>query len=197
MARIRQRHDRAFERRRAPSGRAILVLPRNAQVSEDAEDVVQEVFTAAFTEIRASAREIRARRVVARDRGLDELHRRTGAAADPSGAPTRERYMRSSLRRGRVLAGPRATCDLRQLPPRQRTALLLRELNGLSYHQSAMAMRTSLPAVNSLVTRARFQVRDSAAARDAAPAPSSSQHTRVSAHAVHRPTARVKADAVA
>jgi DNA-directed RNA polymerase specialized sigma24 family protein len=44
--------------------------------------------------------------------------------------------------------------DLQALPDRQRTALLLREVDGLTYNQIAIAMGTTLPGVKSLLVRA-------------------------------------------
>jgi hypothetical protein len=45
--------------------------------------------------------------------------------------------------------------DLRRLPPRQQSALSMRALDGLAYIEIADALGTSVPAVKSLLVRAR------------------------------------------
>jgi RNA polymerase sigma-70 factor, ECF subfamily len=45
------------------------------------------------------------------------------------------------------------------LPPDHRTALLLRDVEGLSHHQIAEALSLSLPTVKSRVHRARLFLR--------------------------------------
>jgi Sigma-70, region 4 len=55
--------------------------------------------------------------------------------------------------------------DVRELPETQRTALLLREIDGLSYEQIATAMDTSVPGVKSLLVRARVSLAESAEGR--------------------------------
>jgi predicted RNA polymerase sigma factor len=58
--------------------------------------------------------------------------------------------------------------DVQALPDTQRTALLLREVDGFAYQQIATAMNTTVPGVKSLLVRARLGLRDSSAARDGA-----------------------------
>ena len=50
---------------------------------------------------------------------------------------------------------PAADGDVGDLPETQRTALLLREIDALSYEQIAEAMETTVPSVKSLLVRAR------------------------------------------
>jgi Sigma-70, region 4 len=54
---------------------------------------------------------------------------------------------------------------VRQLPETQRTALLLREIDALSYEQIAQAMETTVPSVKSLLVRARISLAEAAEAR--------------------------------
>src|SRR5207244_13241332 len=54
--------------------------------------------------------------------------------------------------------------DVGELPETQRTALLLREIDALSYAQIAEAMDTTVPSVKSLLVRARGSLAESAAA---------------------------------
>jgi RNA polymerase sigma factor (sigma-70 family) len=57
------------------------------------------------------------------------------------------------------------------LPRRQRNALVLRELGGLSYHELGRALGVSQSAVESLLFRARQQIRSLIAGANAAAAP--------------------------
>ena len=55
--------------------------------------------------------------------------------------------------------------DVHELPETQRTALLLREIDALSYEQIAQAMETTVPSVKSLLVRARISLAEAAEAR--------------------------------
>ena len=55
--------------------------------------------------------------------------------------------------------------DVQELPETQRTALLLREIDALSYDQIAEAMETTVPSVKSLLVRARVALAEAAEAR--------------------------------
>ncbi len=55
--------------------------------------------------------------------------------------------------------------DVQELPETQRTALLLREIDALSYDQIAEAMETTIPSVKSLLVRARVGLAEAAEAR--------------------------------
>ncbi len=52
------------------------------------------------------------------------------------------------------------------LPETQRTALMLREMDGLSYDQIADVMETTVPSVKSLLVRARVALAEMSEARD-------------------------------
>ena len=54
---------------------------------------------------------------------------------------------------------------MQELPETQRTALLLREIDALSYDQIAEAMDTTVPSVKSLLVRARVSLAEAAEAR--------------------------------
>ncbi len=129
---------------------------------EDAEDVLQEVFAAAFNAVLADDREINVRPWlyrIARNRSLNHLRRASAIGVDSmdvhfadNGISTSERVMgRESFRQ---LLG-----DVNELPETQRTALLLREIDALSYEQIADAMETTVPSVKSLLVRARILAR--------------------------------------
>jgi hypothetical protein len=55
--------------------------------------------------------------------------------------------------------------DVQDLPETQRTALLLREIDALSYDDIATAMDTTVPSVKSLLVRARVSLAEAAEAR--------------------------------
>jgi RNA polymerase sigma factor (sigma-70 family) len=135
---------------------------------EDAEDVLQEVFAAAFNAILADEREINVRPWlyrIARNRSLNHLRRASAIGVDSmdvhyaeNGLSTGEQVIRRESFR-QLLA------DVQQLPETQRTALLLREIDALSYDQIAQAMETTVPSVKSLLVRARISLAEAAEAR--------------------------------
>jgi RNA polymerase sigma factor (sigma-70 family) len=93
--------------------------------------------------------------------------------------------------------------DVQALPGRQRTALLLREIDGFSYRQIALAMRTTVPSVKSLLVRARTGLLAAAVARDTTPPLARPEPTpgrvrvraRENARAISYPAARAAANA--
>jgi RNA polymerase sigma factor (sigma-70 family) len=135
---------------------------------EDAEDVLQEVLTAAFNAILADEREINVRPWlyrIARNRSLNHLRRASAVGVDSMdvhfadhGLSTGDRVLRRESFR-ELLA------DVQRLPETQRTALLLREIDALSYEQIALAMDTTVPSVKSLLVRARMSLAEAAEAR--------------------------------
>jgi RNA polymerase sigma factor (sigma-70 family) len=135
---------------------------------EDAEDVLQEVFAAAFNAVLADEREINVRPWlyrIARNRSLNHLRRASAVGMDSMdvhfadhGLSTGDRVLRRESFR-ELLA------DVRQLPETQRTALLLREIDALSYEQIAHTMETTVPSVKSLLVRARISLAEAAEAR--------------------------------
>jgi RNA polymerase sigma factor (sigma-70 family) len=135
---------------------------------EDAEDVLQEVFAAAFNAVLADERAINVRPWlyrIARNRSLNHLRRASAIGVDSMdthfadhGLSTGDQVMRRES--FRQLMG-----DVRQLPETQRTALLLREIDALSYDQIAHAMETTIPSVKSLLVRARISLAEAAEAR--------------------------------
>src|SRR5262249_29374107 len=55
--------------------------------------------------------------------------------------------------------------DVGKLPETQRSALLLREIDAMSYEEIAQAMDTTVPGVKSLLVRARIALAESSQAR--------------------------------
>src|SRR3954469_21470688 len=135
---------------------------------EDAEDVLQEVFAAGFNAMTADERPINVRPWlyrIARNRSLNHLRRQTAIGVDSmdvhfadNGTSTADRVHRRE--EFRQLVG-----DVQELPETQRTALLLREIDALSYEQIAEAMETTVPSVKSLLVRARMSLAEASEAR--------------------------------
>ena len=136
--------------------------------SEDAEDVLQEVFVAAHAAILADNRKINARPWlyrIARNRCLNHLRKPVAEGQDSMdihphehGTSVAERVQKREDFRALV-------ADVQDLPETQRTALLLRELDALSYEEIAHAMDTTVPAVKSLLVRARMSLAECSQAR--------------------------------
>src|SRR5438105_7192960 len=135
---------------------------------EDAEDVLQEVFAAAFNAMTADTRPINVRPWlyrIARNRSLNHLRRMQAVGVDSmdvhfsdNGASTADKaYSREAFR---LLVG-----DIHELPETQKTALVLREMDALSYEQISEAMETTVPSVKSLLVRARVSLAEAAEAR--------------------------------
>jgi RNA polymerase sigma factor (sigma-70 family) len=137
----------------------------------DAEDALQDVFVRAYGALRANDREVSLRAWlyrIAHNRCIDELRRPAAApgapaevlelvqapASDPMDAVER----RESLRR--------LVEDVQRLPEQQRSALLMREISGMAYADLAAALDVTVPAVKSLLVRARIGLAQAAEARD-------------------------------
>jgi RNA polymerase sigma factor (sigma-70 family) len=135
---------------------------------EDAEDVLQEVLAAAYNAMLGDDRPINVRPWlyrIARNRSLNHLRKIQALGVDSMdihlsdhGATTADKvHEREEFR---LLVG-----DIRELPETQRTALVLREMDALSYEQIAEAMETTVPSVKSLLVRARVSLAEAAEAR--------------------------------
>ena len=169
IALVRRGNHHAFEALVARYQSRLLAFCRHMLSSkEDAEDVLQEVFAAAFNAILADDRAINVRPVAVPDR------------AQPLAEPPAPHAGRRRRLDGRAPVRARADdgrqgarreefrlliADVQELPETQRTALLLREIDALSYEQIAEAMETTVPSVKSLLVRARVSLAEAAEAR--------------------------------
>jgi RNA polymerase sigma factor (sigma-70 family) len=136
----------------------------------DAEDVLQDVFVRAYAGLRANGRELSLRAWlyrIAHNRCVDELRRPMPPAPEPADLapaamndPVLESEKRESLRR--------LITDIRRLPDQQRSALLMREMSGMTYAEIAGVLGLSVPAVKSLLVRARVGLAAALQARDTA-----------------------------
>ncbi|HWO46698.1 MAG TPA: RNA polymerase sigma factor, partial [Solirubrobacterales bacterium] len=136
--------------------------------TEDAEDVLQEVFVAAYNAMIADERDIAVRPWlyrIARNRCLNHLRKPTADAQESmdlvpmvDAASTAEKvHNREEFRQLLI--------DVSKLPETQRSALLLREMDAMSYEEIAQAMDTSVPSVKSLLVRARISLAEASQAR--------------------------------
>ena len=140
----------------------------SAQSRQDAEDVLQDVFVRAFGALRADARAGQRARL-ALPRRPQPLHRPPAPAparppADvfemsrtPLHDPVEDAQRREDLQR--------LVTDVGRLPDQQRSALLMREIDGMSYADLAGALDVTVPAVKSLLVRARLGLVEAAEAR--------------------------------
>ncbi len=137
---------------------------------QDAEDALQDVFLRAYSSLRGNDRPVSLRAWlyrVAHNRCIDHLRRPVPPAVDlfetsrkPLHDPITESERREDLRQ--------LIADVRRLPEQQRSALLMRELDGMSYAELSEALGVSLQAVKSLLVRARIGLVESVEARDTA-----------------------------
>lgn len=169
VALIRRGNQSAFEALVSRYQSRLLSFCRHMLGSkEDAEDVLQEVFTAAYNAMLADERAINARPWlyrIARNRCLNHMRRAQAIGVDSmdihvseAGATTADKV--HSREEFRLLMA-----DVSELPETQRTALLLREIDALSYDQISEVMDTTVPSVKSLLVRARVSLAEAAEAR--------------------------------
>src|SRR5215216_6907523 len=168
VALIRDGHARAFEVLFDRYQVRLLGFCRHMVGNQEAEDLLQDAFAAAHTAMLADERPINARPWlyrIARNRCLNHLRKPAADGQDTmdvhphaNGTTTLDRVQRREELR-RILA------DIHDLPETQRTALVLREMDGLTYTEIAQAMGITLAAVKSLLVRARMSLAEASEAR--------------------------------
>jgi RNA polymerase sigma factor (sigma-70 family) len=165
VRRAREGDDRAFEeivrRYRAP-----LIRYSSRHVGRDhAEDVTQHAFARAHLHLRDDPRPIHLRAWLYRvahnaainmrarkDWGHDELSNEIDGVPQPPDVAAQ----RSAVRE--------VVANMEDLPDRQRSALQLSVFEGLDYEEIARRLDTSPNSVRALLSRARAQLRNAAAA---------------------------------
>jgi RNA polymerase sigma factor (sigma-70 family) len=136
--------------------------------TEDAEDVLQEVFVNAYRAMLGDEREINLRPWlyrIARNRCLNHLRKPTADSQESMDlVPAVEASSTAEKVHNREEFRQLLT-DVGKLPETQRSALLLREMDAMSYEEIAQAMETSVPSVKSLLVRARISLAEASQAR--------------------------------
>lgn len=131
------------------------------RVREDAEDVVQLVYLNAYNAIvdgRVPRQELPWLFRITRNACLNKIRSQQRRPTDPldgvdvASNETVERQLDQRLHVSALRSA------LERLPDQQRTAIVMRELQGASYVEIAEAMRTTTGAVESLIFRARRQL---------------------------------------
>ena len=169
MALVRQGNAGAFEALVQRYQARLLAFCRHMLGSkEDAEDVLQEVFAAAYNALLADERRINVRPWlyrIARNRSLNHLRKPKTAGMDSMDIFERDNGTTTAETVHRREEFRQIVSDVQELPETQKTALLLREIDALSYEHIAEAMDTTVPSVKSLLVRARVSLAEAAEAR--------------------------------
>lgn len=167
---VRGGNDAAFDvLLRRYRHRLLAFCGRMLNSAHDAEDVVQEVAAAAYRAMLADDRPIRMRPWlyrIARNEALDHLRRwRPRASASASEQHFADHAQTTADKAESRDAFRQLMADIARLPERQRSALLLREMEGVSHADLASVMQTTVPGIKSLLTRARVTLAEIAEAR--------------------------------
>src|SRR3954467_14697449 len=169
VAMTRRGNQAAFEALVARYQARLLAFCRHMLGSrEDAEDVLQEVFAASFNAMVADDRPINVRPWlyrIARNRSLNHLRKHTAIGVDSMDVHLAENGVTTADKVHKREEFRQLMGDVQELAETQRTALLLREIDALSYDQIAEAMETTVPSVKSLLVRARVSLAEASEAR--------------------------------
>ncbi|MEA2419026.1 MAG: hypothetical protein QOE60_1232 [Thermoleophilaceae bacterium] len=165
VALVRSGSEPAFEALVARYRDPLLRSCRRILSPDRAEDAVQQAFVNAHAAILASrgADDLRPWLYrIAHNAAIDQLRQRRAPEEELSdelpGAGLPDEIFNERERLADILAA------LEELPPRQRDALVLRELEGRSYEEIAFALGVGDGAVRQLLNRARNTLRTAAAA---------------------------------
>jgi RNA polymerase sigma factor (sigma-70 family) len=170
VARVRRGDKSAFEALHARHQPAVLAFCRHLTGNrEDAEDAVQHTFLAAYRRIVDSADEIELRPwlfAVARNRSISLLRARRERVADgPEAAPVAFDGLAVEVERRQELRD--LVRDMARLPEPQRAALVLSQLDALSYREIGSVLEVSPEKVKALVFQARSSLASTREAREA------------------------------
>ena len=170
VALTRRGHEAAFEIIVERYEQRLVAFARNmVRSSEDARDVVQDVFASAHRAMLQDERPIHVKAwlyKITRNRCLNHLRR-----PQPVGVDSMDVF-EDAVASAAETAGARQDLqhlvqDVQALPETQKTALVLREMEALSYEQIADVMDKTVPAVKSLLVRARVSLAEKAVERTA------------------------------
>src|ERR1700712_4400400 len=169
VALVRRGNASAFETLVSRYESRLLTFCRHMLGSrEDAEDVLQEVLAAAYNAMLADDRPINVKPWlyrIARNRSLNHLRRAQAIGVDSMDIHLSEGGLTTADKVHKREEFRQLVADVQDLPETQRTALLLREIDALSYEQISEAMETTVPSVKSLLVRARVSLAEAAEAR--------------------------------
>jgi RNA polymerase sigma factor (sigma-70 family) len=170
VARVRRGDSSAFEALHARYEPAILAFCRHLTGNvEDAEDAVQHTFLAAYRRIVDSPDALELRPwlfAVARNRSLSLLRaRRESVVADPDAAPATFDGLAGEVERRQELRD--LVDDMSRLPESQRAALVLSQLDALSYREIGSVLEVPPEKVKALVFQARSSLASTREAREA------------------------------
>lgn len=135
---------------------------------EDAEDVLQEVFAAAYTAMLADDRPIMVKPWlyrICRNRSLNHMRKAKPVGVDSMDIHVSSHGLTTADQAHRREEFRDLMDDISLLPETQRTALMLREMDGMPYEEIAAAMDTTVPSVKSLLVRARVALAEMSEAR--------------------------------
>jgi RNA polymerase sigma factor (sigma-70 family) len=164
---VRGGSEAAFEAVYDRHHRGILAFARHMLRSpEEAEDVVQHTFMAAYRQLVAGGAEIHLRPwlyTIARNRCLSILRARRERPMEEYEEPATEHLSAEAQRRSdvRELLG-----DVSRLPDEQRAALVLAELGAVSHDEIAEVLGVRREKVKALVFQARTSLAASRTARE-------------------------------
>lgn len=165
----RRGNEAAFETLIARYRTRLLAFCRHMVGStEDAEDILQEVFVSAYRAMLADDRELNVRPWlyrIARNRSLNHLRRPRPTGMDSMDIFEGGASVATADRVHDKLDLEDLVEDVKRLPETQRTALMLREMGDLSYDQIAETMDTTIPSVKSLLVRARVSLAEASESR--------------------------------
>lgn len=156
--RERRAFEQIYERHHQELYRYCMSLLRNR---EDAEDALQATMAAALRSLPGEKREIALRPWlfrVAHNESISLLRARQPRAPMDETLEARDGSAEAQLHERDRLR--RLVADLRSLPERQSSALVMRELSGLSYGEIGATLATSEAAARQAVYEARRALRD-------------------------------------
>jgi RNA polymerase sigma factor (sigma-70 family) len=171
VAHVRRGSEAAFEVLVARYHTRLLAFCRHMLgqgARRDAEDVLQEVFASAYRAMLGDTRPINVRPWlyrIARNRCLNHLRRDPMPSIEGMELTVVDERIGTEETVHQRAEVRQLLADIQALPETQRTAILLREIDDLSYEQIAMAMDNTVAAVKSLLVRARVGLAEAAESR--------------------------------
>lgn len=169
VARVKRGDSSAFEELHARHQPAILAFCRHLTGNrEDAEDAVQHTFLAVYRRIVESDDVLELRPwlfAVARNRSLSLLRARRDRVVTNPDAATAFDGLAVEVERRQELRD--LVCDMSRLPEPQRAALVLSQLDALSYREIGSVLEVPAEKVKALVFQARSSLASTREAREA------------------------------